>query len=313
MMCPAFARGKGPRYPRNPCPWIRAHGRCDNAPMDTDGLADFLRRHREALTHADLGLPPPPRRRTPGLRREEVAALARISTDFYERLEQRRGGAPSRKTVGALARALRLTAIERSHLYELAGHAAPPQVYRTDYPSPELLRVLSHLDTPAQIVTDLGATLHQNAMAVALVGVQTDYDGLNRSIIYRWFTDPAQRRIYHPDDHDAHSRNYVAALRAVHGRSADDPEADELVERLLGDSDEFAALWNLHEVADRVSILKRYVHPRVGVLTLDCVILTSGNLTERLIIFTAAPGSQDADRLKLLSVIDAPRPDLLKS
>ncbi|WDD91620.1 hypothetical protein Bsp3421_001556 [Burkholderia sp. FERM BP-3421] len=137
-------------------------------------------------------------------------------------------------------------------------------------------------------------------MAIALVGEQTRYTGLNRSIIYRWFTDPDQRRIYHPDDHEAHSRRYVASLRAVHGRSADDSEADE-----------FAALWKLHEVADRRR--KRYVHPLVGILTLDCVMLTSADLTERLTIFTAAPGSPDADRLKLLSVVDAQHPDPKKA
>jgi hypothetical protein len=90
---------------------------------------------------------------------------------------------------------------------------------------------------------------------------------------------------------------------SVHGRAADDPEARELVDALLRESDEFVALWERHEVASRVRTLKRFVHPLIGPLTLDCQILTSENLSEKLVVFTASPGSQDADRLALLSVI----------
>ena len=108
--------------------------------------------------------------------------------------------------------------------------------------------MLDRLDTPAQIVSDLGVTLSQNRLAEALAGVQTHYTGLRRSMIYRWFTEPAQRQIHPVDDHPMHSRIHVATLRAVHGRAADDPEAHELVERLLSESDEFAALWERHEV-----------------------------------------------------------------
>lgn len=243
------------------------------------------------------------RRRTRGLRREEVAALAHMSSDFYARLEQRRGSRPSEQTTAALARALRLTQDERDHLFALAGHTAPPRSFRTDHASPALLRVLNLLDTPAQIVSDLGVTLSQNLMAEALVGVQTNHSGLRRSLIYRWFTEPNQRAIHPEADHPRHSRDHVASLRAVHGRAADDPEVHELVERLLSESDEFAALWERHEVASRSGTLKRFVHPLVGLLTLDCQILTAENLTERLIVFTASPGSQDADQLTLLSVI----------
>jgi transcriptional regulator with XRE-family HTH domain len=273
--------------------------------MDRDGLADFLRRRREALQPADVGLSAGARRRTRGLRREEVAQLAHMSTDFYARLEQRRGSRPSPQTVGALARALRLTPAEREHLFDLAGHNAPPRAFRTDHPSPGLVRVLELLDTPAQIVSDLGVTLVQNRLAVALLGEQTHHTGLRRSLIYRWFTDPAARQIFLEADHPRHSRNHVAALRAVHGRAADDPEARELVEHLLHDSPEFAALWEQHEVKDRSGTLKRFVHPLVGALTLDCQLLTAENQTERLIVFTAAPGSEDANRLALLGVIGA--------
>src|SRR5438445_13832808 len=114
--------------------------------MDRLAIADFLRRHRHALQPDDVGLPLRRRRRTAGLRREEIAALANISTDFYARLEQRRGARPSERTVDAIARALRLTSDERDYFLRLAGHRPPLPIYRSDVPSPGLLRILEHLD-----------------------------------------------------------------------------------------------------------------------------------------------------------------------
>ena len=271
--------------------------------MNRDELADFLRRRREALRPGDVGLSAGARRRTRGLRREEVAGLAHISTDFYARLEQRRGSRPSGQTVAALARALRLTRDERDHLYALAGHAAPPRNLRTDHASPGLQRVLDRLDAPAQIVSDLGVTLSQNALAEALVGVQTRHTGPRSSGVYRWFTDPAERRAHPEEDHPRHSRCLVSLLRAAHGHAGDDPEARGLVDRLLRESDEFAALWERHEVAGRAGNLKRFVHPLVGILTLECQVLTAENPTEKLLVFTASPGSEDDERLARLSAV----------
>ena len=270
--------------------------------MDRDGLADFLRLRRSALQPEELGLSPGSRRRTAGLRREEVAALAHMSTDFYTRLEQRRGSRPSEATTAALARALHLTPDERDHLYSLAGHTPPPRAYRTDIPSPGLARVLETLDTPAQIVSDLGVTLKQNRLMEALVGDQTHFTGLRRSIIYRWFTDPDQRRQHPEDEHLMHSRSFVAWLRSAQGRGAD-PELTELLDALLRESDEFTELWKRHEVARWLFPRKVFVHSLIGNITLDCQILTGENLTERLVVLSATPGSEDAEKLKLLSVV----------
>jgi transcriptional regulator with XRE-family HTH domain len=271
--------------------------------MDRPGLADFLRRRREALRPDDVGLPAGRRRRTAGLRREEVASLASMSTDFYARLEQQRGSRPSEQMVGAIARALRLSQDERDHLFLLAGHAAPTRWSRSDHVSPALLRVLDRLDTPAQVVNDLGVTLAQNALAEALLGVQTGLSGREASVFYRWFSDPEERSRFPEADHGIHSRSYAAALRAAHGRRGDHPEMAALVDRLRRDSEEFAGLWDRHEVAVRTDTRKRIQHPAVGLLTLDCQILTSESQNERLVVFTAAPGSEDAERLALLSVI----------
>lgn len=269
--------------------------------MDRDALADFLRRRRAALQPEDVGLRAGPRRRTSGLRREDVAALAHMSTDFYTRLEQRRGSRPSEAMVGSIARALRLTLDERDHLLELAGHVPPPRGHRSDHVTPALLRVLDRLDTPAQIVNDLGVTLAQNPLGEALMGVHTHHTGPERSVFYRWFTgDPDERALWPAEDHELHSRRYTAGLRFVYSR---DDEARAFVDGLRGASDEFARFWDEHEVALPTTTRKRLTHPQVGLIELDCQILTAENQTERLVVFTATPGSEDAEKLALLGVI----------
>ena len=265
--------------------------------MDRDALADFLRRRRAVLKPEDVGLRAGPRRRTSGLRREDVAALAHMSTDFYTRLEQRRGSRPSEAMVASIARALRLTLDERDHLLTLAGHVPPPRGARTGHVTPALLRVLDRLDTPAQIVDDLGHTLAQNPMGEALMGVHVG----DESVFRRWFmADPAERALWPEEDWDLHSRRYAAGLRVAYGRDA---EARAFVEELCRDSDEFARVWAEHEVKLPSNTSKRLVHPQVGLIDLDCQILTAENQTELLVVFTAAPGTQDAEKLALLGVI----------
>ena len=277
--------------------------------MDRPQLADFLRRRREALQPDDVGLDPGQRRRAKGLRREEVAMLAHMSTDYYARLEQQRGPQPSDQMLGAIARALRLSQDERDHLFRLAGHVPGPRGKRTDHVNPALLRVLERLDTPAQVMSDLGETLVQNELAVALVGDQTRYTGLRRSLLYRWFTDPAERDIYPPGDQARHGRAYVAHMRSGLARDRDDERAAELVRRLLADSPEFAALWDEHEVDVRLSDYKRFLHPNVGMIELHCQHLIAADEGQVLLVYTATPGSEDADKLRLLSVIGSQRFD----
>lgn len=162
--------------------------------MDQTDLATFLRRRREALQPDDVGMPPGLRRRTPGLRREEVAVLCGMSTDYYSRLERGRGPQPSEQMLTAIARGLRLTLDERDHLFVLAGHNAPARAAHSDHVNAGMMRILDRLeDTPAQVVTGTGETIIQTRLAVALFGDQTHFTGLRRSIIYRWFTDPNER------------------------------------------------------------------------------------------------------------------------
>jgi transcriptional regulator with XRE-family HTH domain len=270
--------------------------------VDRAQLADFLRRRREGLLPRDVGFPAGVRRRTQGLRREEVALLAGMSTDYYSRLEQQRGSQPSEQMVAAIARALRLEPDERDHLYRLAGYHAPARYGASEKVHLATLRILDRLhDTPAQVVTDLGEILAQNRMAVALYGDQTGYSGLARSFVWRWFTDPAARLVYPEDEHPHHSRVQVANLRAAAARRGRDPFATELIESLRAGSAEFAELWDRHEVAVRRMDTKRIVHPELGIIEVDCQTFVSESEAQRLLVFTAAPGSHAAEQLELLA------------
>lgn len=271
--------------------------------VDRSSLADFLRRRREALQPADVGLPVGLRRRTEGLRREEVSALTGMSTDYYTRLEQQRGPQPSEQMLTALARGLRLTLDERDHLFRLAGHGTPSRVRRTEHIPPGVMRVLDRLaDTPAQVVTDLGVTLVQNRLAVALLGDQTAHDGPARSAYYRWFLGyPAERALRAEREHPAQSRTCAADLRAATGRGT--PGADALVRQLLAASPEFGEVWARHEVAAHTDQRKTLVHPELGEVELDCQVLYSEDRGQRLLVFTATPGTVHADRLELLAVV----------
>lgn len=268
--------------------------------MDRAQLADFLRRRREALQPEDVGFGAGPRRRAKGLRREEVALLAHMSTDYYARLEQQRGPQPSEPMLAAIARALRLSQDERDHLFRLGGHRPAPRARRTDHVNPALMRVLDRIDAPAQVMTDLGETLVQNELAIALVGDQTRHRGAARSLLWRWFTDPDERAIYPPEDHLQHSRVYVAGMRAVLARDPADVRAAELVEQLHARSPEFTGLWAEHEVAVNFSDRKRLVHPRLGTLDLHCQVLIAADEGQVLLVYTATPGTDDHDKLQRL-------------
>jgi transcriptional regulator with XRE-family HTH domain len=274
--------------------------------MDRPQLADFLRLRREALQPEDVGLGPGQRRRTKGLRREEVAMLAHMSTDYYARLEQQRGPQPSEQMLAALARGLRLSQDERDHLFRLGGRTPAPRTRHSEHVNPSLMRVLDRLDTPAQVMSDLGATLVQNELAVALVGDQTRFTGWERLLPYRWFTDPAERAIYPPEDHQHHTRVYVAGLRAAMARDPADDRARDLVDELLALSPEFAETWADHEVAVNFSDRKRMVHPQLGELALYCQVLINADEGQVLLVYTATPGTEDSEKLRRLQGLAIP-------
>lgn len=192
--------------------------------MNRGELADFLRRARARLDPSDVGLTAGARRRTPGLRREEVAHLAGMSVDYYTRLEQSRGPRPSRQMVTALARALRLTEDERDHLFHLTGEQPPRQEATSTHVRPGLLLVLDRLhDTPAMVVTDCGEVLAQNALSRALSGDVLARPPRGRNMIRRFFLDPAAQELFPPEDRPERAREQVAGLRAVASARPTDP------------------------------------------------------------------------------------------
>ncbi|MEU1243045.1 helix-turn-helix transcriptional regulator [Micromonospora parva] len=271
--------------------------------MQREQLADFLRRRREAIRPADVGIADGPRRRTAGLRREEVAMLAGMSVDYVVRLEQGRSSQPSTQLLAALARALRLSDDERSHLFHLAGHQPPPADGIARLARAGLVRLLDLVgDTPAMVLSDLGEVLAQNRMSILLTGDHTGLTGDRRYVAYRYFTDPVIRDLHGPEEWQRHARQQVADLRAVAGRRAGDPAVTGLIERLRAASDDFRRLWAEHEVAVRRADRKTFLHPRVGRITMDCETLVTPDLGQQLLVLTPAD-AEDREKLELLRVL----------
>lgn len=276
--------------------------------MNLPELGAFLRTRRDRIRPAEVGLPQGPRRRVPGLRREEVAQLAGLSADYYTELERgsaKNGVQPSAQTLAALARALRLNGDERDHLFHLAERPVPPSAHGPSaHVQPALLGLLDRLsNTPARVITDLHETLVENDLALTLLGKSPAHRGPAASFVYRWFTDPQARGIYPPEDHPHHSRVFVADLQAAAARRGRDAEVTQMVAVLRRRSEEFAALWDTHDVAVRRMDHKRIVHPMLGLIELDCYNLLSEDGRQRLLWFTAPPGSPGAEQLELLSVV----------
>jgi transcriptional regulator with XRE-family HTH domain len=239
--------------------------------IDRTALSDFLLRRRESMQPEDVGLTRGQRRRTSGLRREEVAALAHMSTDYYARIERGTGPQPSEQMIAALAQGLHLSVDERDHLFRLAGHHPPARGASSEHIGPGLLRILDRLqDTPAEIVTELGESLRQTPLGVALTGDTASLRGPSRSIGFRWFTEPASRSLYSESDHDYLGRLWVSGLREMATRRGPQSRAAGLVEILLSDSAEFRNLWDQHEVGLRPREIKRFVHRELGELELSC-------------------------------------------
>lgn len=257
----------------------------------------------------DIGLRRGPHRRAEGLRREEVAELCGLSVDYIGRLERGTGPWPSSDVLAALARGLRLTKAERDHLFLLCGRTVSgrPPVEHLDA---GMQRILDRLhDTPAQVIGQAGITIRQTPMDVALVGDETAYDGLSRSSVYRWFTNPDARVLYLSQDHDYMGRVAVSFLREDVARYGPGSFAAEIFNALSTESREFLQVWALGEVGLRLANEKRLIHPVVGRLDLHCQTLIEPDSHQILLVFTAAPGTDSHERLRALRVMG---PELVK-
>ena len=229
-------------------------------------LGDFLRSRRERLTPKAVGLPLGRRRRTPGLRREEVAELAGIGVDWYIRLEQGRSVSPSGTTVDALARALRLSKVEHTHLKALTRGADRRAFLRETVPD-ALHRLVEGLSQPAYITGRRWDVLVWNKAAeeIFAFGQLPDED---RNVLICILTKPATRRLFGKAWSDQ-ARRAVAQFRATHDLWAGDPAFVDLLERLRRGCPEFEGWWKAHDVRAAAAGRKQMTHPRKGTLRFE--------------------------------------------
>ncbi|MEU5300139.1 helix-turn-helix transcriptional regulator [Streptomyces noursei] len=256
--------------------------------MNAAELAGFLRTRRARVRPVDVGLDGAGRRQTRGLRRAEVAERAGVSLDYYTRLEQGRRLRPSRQVVIALARALHLSDGERNYLLGLAGEAAVPvPMSRTTDASAR--RLLDQLDAvPAMVLNSRYDILAWNRMLDALVANLAELPARERNTLRWLFTGPATG--IGPRDRARLGRRCVADLRGS-GRYPDDPGVRRLVAELSRESAEFAELWERHDVGVHRTVTKSMVHPVVGALDLSCEVLAVPDSDQRVMVYTAAPGT----------------------
>ncbi|AZK97879.1 MULTISPECIES: helix-turn-helix transcriptional regulator [Streptomyces] len=264
-------------------------------------LGDFLRARREALKPHDVGLPEHGRRRVPGLRREEVAMLAGVSSDYYIRLEQGRENSPSPQVLGAVAQALKLDAEAADHLNRLCRTASqrPRDRGETDV-SRELLQLMDGwAHTPAFVIGPALDIMAGNSLATALHSGFDAFDNLARMV----FADPAGREFYQEWERAAHS--CVAELRSAYGYHPASARIAEVVTELSDRSEEFAAIWRLHDVKSKSQEGKHLKHPRVGHLHISFAAFTvNGAPHQQLVVYQAEPSSPTAaafDRLRAMA------------
>jgi transcriptional regulator with XRE-family HTH domain len=265
--------------------------------MNRVQLAEFLKDRRARVQPEEAGLPAGARRRTPGLRREEVARLAGISVDYYARMEQGRGPRPSRQVLTALGRALRLFEDERGYLFQLAGEQPGPPVGPSQVVSTGIRHLLERLeDTPAFVIDVKYDLLAWNRMAVRLMGAPPP----EPNMIWNAFCGPWPIAADSPAEARAFADESVADLRAASVRYPDDEGIRSLIARLHAASPEFTRRWNLHRVCVRRHTTKVLTHPEFGELILECQLLHADEGGQRVVFYTAAPGSRTADILNSL-------------
>jgi transcriptional regulator with XRE-family HTH domain len=267
-----------------------------------DDLAQSLRAWRDRRQPTDAGGPREAMRRAPGLRREEVAAQAGISVNYLMRLEQGRASAPSPSVVSGLARALGLNRTEAAHLHRLAGHADATARVASRQITPSVQRILDRFDDVPVIVIDAAWTIvAANRLAGALLADELVGENAAR----REFLGPQWVRRDHADE-QRFQREVVADLHLQLARHPDDAAVRAVVDELHAASPHFAALWADPPAAASASSRKTFHHPIVGDITVDCDTLEVVGSDLRLVLWTAAPGSADADALALLGGLAAP-------
>ncbi len=267
-------------------------------------MAGFLRARRARVQPGDVGIEPGVRRRTPGLRREEVARLAGMSVDYYVRLEQGRGPRPSRQILAALARALRLTDDERAHLFNLAGERPAPSPGPPQEVPAGILHLLERLDdTPAYVLDAKYDVLAWNDMAAALIIDFSALEPRDRNPLRWLFLNPDSRLTEEDGEYATFARLSVADLRTALGRYPDDPGVTSLVAELSAGSERFRRLWEQHHVEVRRGSSKWMRHPVVGDIEVHCDVLHVPERDQKVVLYTVEPGTPSHEAFQLLRVI----------
>lgn len=274
-------------------------------------LAEFLRTRRTRLRPQDVGLEPGPRRRVAGLRREELALLAGVSADYYQRMEQGRDVRPSEQVLDALARALNFSTEEARHLHGLAAAARtparPPREHVPEEVPPTTLRLLGTMSTPAVVIGRFLDVLAWSPLAGALLGEFTQQPQAERNLLSLLLHPEADQTC---PERAATVAELTAMLRRQVAADPGHPRALELVGELAVRSDEFATLWARHDVEEPTRGRMRVNHPLVGELNLDWdAYPMPGAPGPMLIVYTAAEGGPDDERLQLLAgLLNTPGP-----
>jgi transcriptional regulator with XRE-family HTH domain len=264
-------------------------------------LADFLRRRRALLQPEEVGLPGGGRRRTPGLRREEVAQLAGVGATWYTWLEQGRDVRASLEVLEAVARALRLTAAERTHLVLLGRGEEPPPCKSDERVSATMRRLIENLGpNPAYMLGRRWDYLAWNRAASAVFGDLGAVPRASRNHVWLYFMDPARRELF--PDWERTSRLMVAKFRADSARHIGDPEFEQLIGTLRRSSPEFCKAWQRHEVARTGEARKEVQHPVVGRLVFEHAVFNPSDTPgQRMILYSPLPDHDT--QVKLLALL----------
>ncbi|MBW4625747.1 MAG: helix-turn-helix transcriptional regulator [Brasilonema octagenarum HA4186-MV1] len=277
-------------------------------------LGDFLKTRRARLSPNNVGLPEGTRRRTPGLRREELAGLANVGLTWYTWLEQGRDIQVSAQVIESIARALQLSPDERTHLFALARCEIPADPYLLEETvSPALQDILDSLGTSPALIR--GRRLDVLAWNQAACAVFLDYASMppdERNSLWIMFTNPAIRQML--GDWEGHAQRLLAKFRAMCDRYAGDYRFTQLVEKLHAVSPEFCQWWQKHDVQGRSAGCKEYEHPAVGQLLLNHTTLqVSHNPELEVVVYTPLPDSDTLRKLQQLRDLHRLEKFLLKS
>lgn len=278
-------------------------------------LGSTLRAWRDRLSPEAVGLSADSARRSPGLRREELAELAGLSVDYLVRLEQGRAVSPSEQVVGSLARALRLSQDERDHLHRLAGFGPPQDQRVVDDIPPSMRRLLALLgSTPVAVFAADWKLVWWNFRWAALFGEPMRIDAEERNLVRLRFPIASDRgRLTSwpviPVNAEAADRALVADLRRAAARFPDDPRVSELVAGRVAGNPRFAAFWAEAAVGRHAEDRKTIRHPDIGEVSVDCDVLTDGDTDLKVVAYTAVPGSEDEAKLARAGIISFQRSD----